>query len=108
MRIRAERDQVAVRKDSVRIKHDKVKEEALNQLSLSSQMHDIDLAVERGRAAPELGPAEKKTAELANLEILISRITDQACTQSDTGGTLKQIKDFNAFLERAAVALEGR
>ncbi|KAJ0337828.1 hypothetical protein COL922a_006315 [Colletotrichum nupharicola] len=100
MRIRAERDQVAVRKDSVRIKHDKVKEEAL--------MHDIDLAVERGRAAPELGPAEKKTAELANLEILISRITDQACTQSDIGGTLKQIKDFNAFLERAAVALEGR
>ncbi|TEA15123.1 hypothetical protein C8034_v002574 [Colletotrichum sidae] len=102
MRIRAEREQVAVRKDAVRIKHDK------NQLSLSSQMHDIDLAVERGRAAPELDPAEKKTAELANLEILISRITDQACTRSDTGGTLKQIKDFNAFLERAAVALESR
>lgn len=71
-------------------------------------MHDIDLAVERGRAAPELAPADKKTAELANLEILISRITDQACTQSGTGGTLKQIKDFNAFLERAAVALESR
>ncbi|GKT41763.1 uncharacterized protein ColSpa_01944 [Colletotrichum spaethianum] len=100
MRIRAERDQVALRKDAVRIKHERVTEEAL--------MHDIDLAVERGRAAPELDPAEKKTAELANLEILISRITDQACTQSDTGGTLKQIKDFNAFLERAAVALEGR
>ncbi|KZL84714.1 at hook domain-containing protein [Colletotrichum incanum] len=108
MRIRAERDQVALRKDAVRIKHERVTEEALNQLSLSSQMHDIDLAVERGRAAPELGSTEKKTAELANLEILISRITDQACTQSDTGGTLKQIKDFNAFLERAAVALEGR
>lgn len=29
MRIRAERDQVALRKDAVRIKHDKVKEEAL-------------------------------------------------------------------------------
>ncbi|KAK1636137.1 hypothetical protein BDP81DRAFT_429100 [Colletotrichum phormii] len=108
MRIRAERDQVALRKDAVRIKHERVTEEALNQLSLSSQMHDIDLAVERGRAAPELSPAEKKTAELANLEILISRITDQACTHSDTGGTLKQVKDFNAFLERAAIALEGR
>ncbi|KAK2063418.1 AT hook domain-containing protein [Colletotrichum caudatum] len=108
MRIRAERDQVALRKDAVRSKHEKVTEEALNQLSLSSQMHDIDLAVERGRAAPELGPAEKKTAELANLEILICRITDQACSQSGAGGTLKQIKDFNALLERAAVALEGR
>ncbi|KAK2023499.1 AT hook domain-containing protein [Colletotrichum zoysiae] len=108
MRIRAERDQVALRKDAVRSKHEKVTEEALNQLSLSSQMHDIDLAVERGRAAPELGAAEKKTAELANLEILISRITDQASSQSGAGGTLKQMKDFNALLERAAVALEGR
>ncbi|KAF6838306.1 AT hook domain-containing protein-like protein [Colletotrichum musicola] len=117
MRIRVERNQVALRKDAVRIKHDKVKEEALpanrnvphqNQLTLSSQMHDIELAVERGRAAPELAPAEKRTAELANLEILISRIADQACTRGDTGGALKQIKDFNAFLERAAVALEGR
>ncbi|KAK1972235.1 AT hook domain-containing protein [Colletotrichum sublineola] len=108
MRIRAERDQVALRKDAIRIRHEKVTEEALNQLSLSTQMHDIDLAVERGRAAPELGPAEKKTAELANLEILISRITDQACSKSGAGGTLKQIKDFNALLERAAVALEGR
>ncbi|KAK7459873.1 AT hook domain-containing protein [Colletotrichum acutatum] len=129
MRIRAERDQVALRKDAVRIKHERVTEEALvmshphpaqkatphtltqpYELFLTALciMHDIDMAVERGRAAPELSPAEKKTAELANLEILISRITDQACTRSDTGGTLKQVKDFNAFLERAAVALEGR
>ncbi|KAK1547144.1 AT hook domain-containing protein [Colletotrichum paranaense] len=129
MRIRAERDQVALRKDAVRIKHERVTEEALvmshphpaqkatphtltqpYELFLTGRcvMHDIDMAVERGRAAPELSPAEKKTAELANLEILISRITDQACTRSDTGGTLKQVKDFNAFLERAAVALEGR
>ncbi|TQN72884.1 hypothetical protein CSHISOI_02587 [Colletotrichum shisoi] len=108
MQIRAEREQVALRKDAVRIKHEKATQEALSQLSLSSQMHDIDLAVERGRAASELGPAEKKTAELANLEILISRITDQACTQSGAGGSLKQIKDFNAFLERTAVALESR
>ncbi|KAJ0162251.1 hypothetical protein CTA2_4857 [Colletotrichum tanaceti] len=108
MQIRAEREQVALRKDAIRIKHEKATQEALSQLNLSSQMHDIDLAVERGRAASELDPAEKKTAELANLEILISRITDQACTQSGAGGTLKQIKDFNAFLERAAVALESR
>ncbi|OLN81695.1 hypothetical protein CCHL11_06952 [Colletotrichum chlorophyti] len=116
MRIRGEREQVALRKDAIRAKHEKATEETMatnpsppqNQLSLSSQMHDIDLAVERGRAAPELTPAENKKAELANLEILISRITDQACTQSDTGGALRQIKDFNAFLERAALALESR
>ncbi len=71
-------------------------------------MHDIDLAVEKGQAAPELSPAEQKEADLANLELLISRISDQACSKSDGGGTLKQIKEFNAFLERAAGVLEHR
>lgn len=77
-------------------------------ISLSSAMHDIDLAVERGQAAPELSPAEQKKADLANLELMISRVADQACTRSDGGGTLKQIKEFNAFLERAAAVLERR
>jgi len=71
-------------------------------------MHDIDLAVERGQSAPELTAAELKTAELANLELLMSQVSDLACTQSDAGGALKQIKGFNAFLERAAMLLEGR
>ncbi|MEJ2459841.1 MAG: hypothetical protein P8Y58_17565 [Novosphingobium sp.] len=77
-------------------------------ISLSSAMHDIDLAVERGQAAPALSAAEQKKAGLANLELLVSRVADQACSRSDGGGTLKQIKDFNAFLERAAAVLESR
>ncbi|KAM0335390.1 hypothetical protein ACHAQA_000435 [Verticillium albo-atrum] len=108
MRLRAEREQVAVRKDAVRAKHEKSRGEALHQLGISSAMHDIDLAVERGRAADELSPAAEKKANLANLELLISRITDQASTKSDMGGTAKQLRDFNAFLERAALALESR
>lgn len=71
-------------------------------------MHDIELAVEKGLAAPPLTAAEQSKAELANLEFLISKVTEQACTKSDSGGALKQIRDFNAFLERAAAALEGR
>lgn len=71
-------------------------------------MHDIDMAVEKGLAAPELSPAEQKKADLANLELLISRVADQACTKSDAGGALKQIKEFNALLERAAAVLERR
>ena len=71
-------------------------------------MHDIDLAIEKGQAAEELSAVEQKEADLANLELLISRIADQASTKSDGGGTLKQIKEFNAFLERAAIALERR
>ena len=71
-------------------------------------MHNIDLAVHQGQAAPELTAAEKKKAEIANLELLISRVADQACSTSDGGGVLQQIKGFNAFLERAATMLEGR
>jgi hypothetical protein len=70
-------------------------------------MHDIDLVVENGRQAPELGPKEQKVAELANLELLVSRVADQVAP-GDGNGNLKQIQEFNAFLERAAAALEAR
>jgi hypothetical protein len=71
-------------------------------------MHDVDLAIERGRDAPELSRAEQKQAELANLELQVSRISGEASSNSATGGMLQQVKDFNAFLERAAIALETR
>lgn len=70
-------------------------------------MHEIDLAVENGRQAPELGPKDQKTAELANLELLVSRVAGQVATGNGSGN-LKQIREFNAFLERAATALEAK
>ncbi|KAI1137166.1 hypothetical protein F5Y05DRAFT_80394 [Hypoxylon sp. FL0543] len=105
MRIRAEREQVALKMDAVRIRHETASKESLNQLGLSSAMDDIELAIENGKSAQDLNPKERKAAELSNLELLISRVASQA---SDGGGNLKQIKDFNAFLERAAAALERR
>lgn len=71
-------------------------------------MHDIDLAIDKGLSAPALSPAQEKEAELANLELLISRVADQACSNSDAGGALRQVREFNSFLERAAAVLEGR
>jgi hypothetical protein len=77
-------------------------------LDASSLMHDVDLAVEQGREAPELSQAAQREAELANLELLVSRVSEQASSSSFTGGMLKQVKEFNSFLERAAMALESR
>ncbi|KAK0632260.1 hypothetical protein B0T14DRAFT_27297 [Immersiella caudata] len=108
LRVRAERDQVALRMDAIRIKHEAESREALRHISLSSAMHDIDLVVEKGLAAEELSMPEQTRADLANLELLVNRIADQVGTKSDGGGTLKQIKEFNAFLERTAGVLEGR
>ncbi|KAI6081566.1 hypothetical protein F4821DRAFT_249019 [Hypoxylon rubiginosum] len=108
MRIRAEKEQVALKMDAVRMRHENANRETLHQLGLSSTMDDIELAMENGKSAPDLNPKEQKMAELANLELLISRVASQASTAGDGGGNLKQIKDFNAFLERAAAALERR
>lgn len=68
-------------------------------------MHDVDLAIEQGRAAPELSAKDQKTADLASLELLIDKVREQACSDCPGGGSLRHIKSFNAFLERAAAAL---
>lgn len=108
LRIRAEREQVSLKIDAVRMRHEAANKESLHQLGLSSTMDDVELAIENGKMAPELGPKEQRMAELANLDLLISQITNQVSTAGDAGGALRQIKDFNMFLERAAIALEGR
>ena len=72
-------------------------------------MQDIELAVEQGRHASEPSTrAEKQEGDLGNLPLALARVSDQASSTSAMGGVLKQVKDFNALLERAAVALETR
>ncbi|KAF4429422.1 hypothetical protein FACUT_9165 [Fusarium acutatum] len=108
LRLKAEREQVALKMDAIRIKHEEDTKESKYRLDTSAIMHDIDMAVERGRDAPELSRAQEKKADLANLELLVARITDEASSSSSAGGMLQQVKNFNAFLERAAIALETR
>ncbi len=69
-------------------------------------MHDVDMAIEKGEAALPLTREQEKDAELANLELLVSQVTDLACSKSDYGGVYKQLKTFNDFLERTAAVLE--
>ncbi|KAI0397451.1 hypothetical protein F5Y17DRAFT_373137 [Xylariaceae sp. FL0594] len=108
LRIRTEREQVALKIDAVRNRHETANKETLHQLDLSSAMDDIELAIETGKTAPELSAKEERKAELSNLDLLISQIGNQVSTAGDGGGALKQIREFNMFLERAAAALEGR
>ncbi|CAK7271818.1 hypothetical protein SEPCBS57363_004817 [Sporothrix epigloea] len=111
LRIRAERDQVALRMDALRAQHQGRVHEAMKTATISATMHDIDLAVEQGSAAPELTATHQKAADLANLELVVRRITAHMSGSSGSlhsGGTLQQITDFNDFLERTATMLEGR
>lgn len=105
IQIRAEREQVALRMDAVRMKHEEDGKEALQNIKLSAAMHDVDLAIEQGRAAPDLSAKGQKVADLANLELLIERVREQTCGHLSGGGNLMCIKGFNAFLERAVAAL---
>ena len=78
------------------------------RIDASTLMHDIDLAVHQGKEAPELSREAQKAADLGNLDLLLARVCDQVSSASAQGGMLRQVKDFNAFLERAALALESR
>ncbi|KAG5989896.1 hypothetical protein E4U52_005138 [Claviceps spartinae] len=80
----------------------------MSRLNASALMHDIDLAVQQGREAPELSQAAERTAELGNLDLVLAQISDRVSSISSTGGLLQQVRDFNSFLERAANALESR
>lgn len=77
-------------------------------------MQNIELALGLGHDAPDLTGKKKTEAELGNLELLIAQAAESAGLDggggraAEGGGLLGQIKDFNAFLERAAVALEMR
>ncbi|KAJ6442577.1 mannosylphosphorylation protein (Mnn4) [Purpureocillium lavendulum] len=108
LRLRGEREQVALRMDAIRAKHETESQASTRRINASTLMHDIDLAVEQGKGAPEPSRAAQKTADLGNLDLLIARVVDEASSASATGGLLRQVQDFNALLERAALALESR
>ncbi|TLS23227.1 uncharacterized protein PpBr36_05642 [Pyricularia pennisetigena] len=108
LNVRKEREQVALRRDALRMKHENESQKIMHRLHISSTMQDIELAVEEGRSAPELSTKEQKQADLANLELLMLRVGDQIRPNGHGLGVLDQVKSFNAYLERAAAALQGR
>jgi hypothetical protein len=72
---------------------------------LNTAIHDIELAVERGKANAQVTEGGVDTV---GLEVVVKSVAAEASSASSEGGILKQIKEFNAFLERAALALESR
>ncbi|KAI9650446.1 hypothetical protein NHQ30_000461 [Ciborinia camelliae] len=103
LRVRGEREKVALRMDEIRITHEKDSHDAQQREVLNTTVHDIELAVERGKSSSSHTDDGK-----TNIELILKRVASEASSASDDGGILKQIKEFNAFMERAALALEGR
>ncbi|PBP27635.1 AT hook domain-containing protein [Diplocarpon rosae] len=106
LRIRKEREQVALRMDDIRLKHEREKTYAQGRDSLNMDVHDIELAVALGKSAQNR--AVDHADDMTGTEHLLKRVAGEVSNKGDSGGVLRQIKEFNAFLERAALALEGR
>jgi hypothetical protein len=70
-------------------------------------VHDIELAVERGKSSKFHNDPDRG-GDLMGTDYLLRRVANHVSNKGDSGGMLRQIKQFNAFLERAALALEGR
>ncbi|RFU26401.1 hypothetical protein B7463_g9928, partial [Scytalidium lignicola] len=107
LKIRAEREQVALRMDEIRIKHEANTSSAQDADILNSNIYDIELALERGKTKHPHDPANG-VVDMTGTELLLKRVAQEASCKSSTGGILKQVKQFNAFLERAALALEAK
>ncbi|CZR55684.1 uncharacterized protein PAC_05572 [Phialocephala subalpina] len=106
LRIRAEREQVALRMDDVRIRHEKERTKAQSRDNLNNNVHDIEMVIDLSKQRqPDDGD---QSNEMVGIEVLLKRVAGEVSSKGDAGGLLMQIKDFNAFLERAALALEGR
>jgi len=80
-----------------------------NRNALSTSFHDIEVAIERGRAHQQkYGIQDSDSSGLSGLEARLVNVAADVSSASDTGSFLGRVKGFNAFLERVAAVLEGR
>ncbi|KAI9797084.1 MAG: hypothetical protein M1835_002072 [Candelina submexicana] len=128
LRIRDERQKVALKMDEIRRVHGQeaktaqvhsffpaLKLKVTNHLSwqdrndLNTVFYDIELAVERGRAAQQAAIHEESAeSKPMSLELLLRSVAGNVSSHSDGGGLLNQVKEFNGVLERVATVLENR
>lgn len=106
MSLRREREKIALRTDEVRRSHAKASKAAQEDNDLNTMLHDIELAVQRGRAQQD-NDSDDGDRGANGLDVLIH---DVAATVSSANGPglLDQVKRFNAYLERALLAINAR
>ncbi|KFY29424.1 hypothetical protein V493_02380 [Pseudogymnoascus sp. VKM F-4281 (FW-2241)] len=100
MRLRAEREQVALKMDIARIQHEEEGKDSETLISLSTTLHDVALAASLGR--------DEGLGDLVEppLPVVIDGVAAMASCKSRDGGLLGRLREFNGFLERVAGAVE--
>lgn len=103
LNLRREREEIALRTDEIRRSHAKASQAAQEDNDLNTMLHDIELAVQRGRAQQENGSDDGE--QVANgLEVLMQNVATTVSSAKGPG-LLDRVKSFNAYLERAVSAM---
>lgn len=87
------------------MQHEQETDTKNHEEALNTSLHDIELAVERGKQDSSATVTEDR-AEMRNIEFQLKGLAALASKKGVGGGLLHQIRSFNGFLERAALELE--
>ncbi|TQS34450.1 hypothetical protein Golomagni_05167 [Golovinomyces magnicellulatus] len=105
LRIRAECETISLRMDEIRKGHNTAQKENMNRLFLNNSIHNLELAIETARDTT-YHPTYENISDIDSTHARLKKVAQLVSHQSNIGGLLRQVKDFNSLLERSAIALE--
>ncbi|MCJ1385401.1 hypothetical protein MMC17_008524 [Xylographa soralifera] len=98
--IKKQREEIAIEMDAVRAQHERATKIAQDENDLDTMIQDIELAVQRGRAAQLAQGVEEDTAEESvGLELRLRTVAAEV-SSVEGGGLLERVKGFNALMEK--------
>ncbi|KAF2755288.1 hypothetical protein EJ05DRAFT_479079 [Pseudovirgaria hyperparasitica] len=105
--VRKQREDRQLAMDATRDRHEASVHVYEKQSSLNSALHDIELAVSRGRLAAKDQGREAEGPRIP-LEMLLRTVAGQVSSRVPGGGVTDRAKALNVVLEDTAKVLEGR
>ncbi|MCJ1438251.1 hypothetical protein MMC27_007639 [Xylographa pallens] len=98
--IKRQREEIAIEMDAVRAQHEIATKIAQDENELDTMIQDIELAVQRGRAAQLAQGVEGDAAEESvGLELRLRKVAAEVSSVGG-GGLLERVKGFNALMEK--------
>ena len=94
LEIRRQREEVALKCDEVRRRHDEMKDDGKAQLELSERLHELEMVAER----------ETEDEREASLDFLMKDVAGRVSSANGCG-LLDRVREFNRQLERTAMVL---
>lgn len=105
--LRRQREELQLNMDATRDRHDAGEREREKHNTLNTALHDIELAIKRGKQAARDQGREDEGPTLP-LEMLLRDVAGDVSLKQAGGGLLDRTRGLNRLLENTADVLEGR